>query len=1002
MQRSFPRITQSLTTSRFNCSKIPISRRSSAIPLLPARTTALRKRYITALGTFLVPRSSFTTTTSTSITPTSTSISTVFATNNTSRPVNTVRSRNTRPFLGSKFRSYSTPSTQFVGNPEYTSNMTRDDRDVLPEEVKPIHYDLSIFNLDNKAFTYSGTVTVDVKVTQEISAISINVKELGDLKATITVDGASQEAASIDVDNKRERATLNFSSPLQATEKAQLKLDFTGVLNNKMAGFYRSEYKVPGTTEATHMFSTQFESCDARQAFPCFDEPNLKATFDFSITIPNSWTALSNMPAISETPEASGDLKVVRFETSPKMSTYLYAWACGEFEYVETKTERKYNGVQIPVRVYTTTGLKEQGQFALDNAAKIVDYFSEVFDIDYPLPKVDMLAVHEFSHGAMENWGLITYRTTAVLYEEGKSDPRYKNRVAYVVAHELAHQWFGNLVTMDWWNELWLNEGFATWVGWLAIDNFYPDWDVWGQFVAESMQTGFQLDSLRSSHPIEVPVRDALEVDQIFDHIRQVFVVFFCYLKGSSVIRMLSSALGQQTFLKGVSNYLKKHTYANATTDALWSALSEASGQDVNKIMNLWIKTTGFPVLDVKETADSLTVRQKRFLSTGDVKPEEDETVWWVPLGLTSETLTSDAKDTVTALTEKETSISGVNTEYYKLNIGQNGFYRVNYPVERFAKLGLSLDKLSVADRIGLVADAQALALSGDGSTSSLLSLLEGMKEESNFLVWQTIATALSAVQGAFGSNPEIKAGLKKFALELYSPAAEKLGWTFAEGDDFLTTQLRGLLIGAAASAGHESIIAEAKRQFEAYFSGDESVINAALKLRVFRIGISEGGKEEYEKVWAEYLKATSPDGKEITLQALGKAKSADLINDYLEKMIGDKIPTQNTHYVSSSLALNGDAKPLVWKFVKERWDDIFKLLSGNMVLLDRFVRVTLNKFADETILEEMKAFFEPKDQRGYDRAVRVAIDSVSGNVSWKKRDEKVVEEWLKEKGYLA
>ncbi|KAK6534328.1 hypothetical protein TWF281_005653 [Arthrobotrys megalospora] len=870
--------------------------------------------------------------------------------------------------------------------------MTRDDRDVLPEEVKPIHYDLSIFNIDNKAFTYSGAVVVDVEIAQEISTISINVKELGNLKATVVVDGAAQEAASIDVDSKRERATLTFSSPIQATKKAQLKLDFTGILNNKMAGFYRSEYKVPGTTEATHMFSTQFESCDARQAFPCFDEPNLKATFDFSITVPPTWTALSNMPALSETPE--GDLKVVKFETSPKMSTYLYAWACGEFEYVETTTARKYNGVQIPVRVYTTQGLKAQGQFALDNAAKIVDYFSEVFDIDYPLPKVDMLAVHEFSHGAMENWGLITYRTTAVLYEEGKSDPRYKNRVAYVVAHELAHQWFGNLVTMDWWNELWLNEGFATWVGWLAIDHFYPDWDVWGQFVAESMQTGFQLDSLRSSHPIEVPVRDALEVDQIFDHIS--------YLKGSSVIRMLSSALGQETFLKGVSNYLKKHTYANATTSALWSALSEASGQDVNKIMDLWIKTTGFPVLDVKETADSLTIRQKRFLSTGDVQPSDDETVWWVPLGLTSETLTTASKESVTALNEKETSISGLNTDYYKLNIGQNGFYRVNYPVERFAKLGLSLDKLSVADRIGLVADAQALALSGDGSTSSLLSLLEGMKEENNFLVWQTIATALSAVRGAFGSNPEIKAALKKFALELYSPAAEKLGWAFAEGDDFLTTQLRGLLIGAAAGAGHESIIAEAKRQFDAYFSGDESVINAALKLRVFRIGISEGGKDEYEKVWAEYLKATSPDGKEITLQALGRVKSEELINDYLEKMISDKIPTQNTHYVSSSLALNGDAKPLVWKFVKERWDDIFKLLSGNMVLLDRFVRVTLNKFADETILEELKTFFENKDQRGYDRAVRVAIDSVSGNVSWKKRDEEVVKEWLRGKGYLA
>ncbi|EPS43001.1 hypothetical protein H072_3011 [Dactylellina haptotyla CBS 200.50] len=867
--------------------------------------------------------------------------------------------------------------------------MTRDDRDVLPEEVKPLHYDLSIYDIDPKGFTYSGTVVVDVAVKAQTSSIQINVKELENLDATI----GDQKASSVEVDKKRERATLTFASPLTVSESVKLTIKFTGILNNKMAGFYRSEYKVPGSDTATHMFSTQFESCDARQAFPCFDEPNLKAAFDFSMTVPTSWTALSNMPVQSETPADSG-LKVVKFETSPKMSTYLYAWACGEFEYVETHTKREYNGNSIPVRVYTTQGLKEQGQFALDNAAKIVDYFSEVFDIDYPLPKVDMLAVHEFSHGAMENWGLITYRTTAVLYEDGKSDPRYKNRVAYVVAHELAHQWFGNLVTMDWWNELWLNEGFATWVGWLAIDNFYPDWDVWGQFVAESMQTGFQLDSLRSSHPIEVPVRDALEVDQIFDHIS--------YLKGSSVIRMLSSALGQKVFLKGVSNYLKKHTYSNARTDDLWAALSEASGQDVNAIMNDWIKTTGFPVLDVTEGPETLTIRQKRFLSTGDVNADEDKTTWWVPLGLTQEALTEKVTTDVTALTEKETSIAGVNIDYYKLNIGQNGFYRVNYPVERFAKLGSSLKKLSVADRIGLVADAQALALSGDGTTSSLLSLLEGMKDEDNFLVWQTIVTALSAVRSTFGSNAEIKEGLKKFAHALYSPAAEKIGWEFAATDDFLTTQLRGLLIGAAAGAGHEGIITEAKSQFDKYFGGDTSAINAAMKLRVFRIGISEGGKDEYEKVWAEYLKATSPDGKEITLQSLGKVSDEALITDYLEKMIGDKIPTQNTHYVSSSLAMNSDAKPLVWKFVKERWDDIFKLLSGNMVLLDRFVRVTLNKFADETILEDMKTFFESKDQRGYDRAVRVSIDSVSGNVSWKKRDEQAVADWLKSKGYIA
>ena len=372
-------------------------------------------------------------------------------------------------------------------------------------------------------------------------------------------------------------------------------------MNNSMAGFYRSKYKptvtpaksVPKDGEHHVMFSTQFESCEARRALPCFDEPNLKATFDVSIEIPEDQTALSNMPE-KEIKRGKEGLKKVVFERTPVMSTYLLAWAFGDFEYVEGFTQRKYQGKQLPCRVYTTRGLKEQGRFALENCHQVVDYFSEIFKIDYPLPKMDLLAVHEFSHGAMENWGLVTYRTTAVLFDEKQSDAKYKNRVAYVVAHELAHQWFGNLVTMDWWSELWLNEGFATWVGWLAIDHLYPDHEVWSQFVTEAMQTAQNLDSLRASHPIEVPVRDALEVEQIFDAIS--------YLKGSSVIRMLSGHLGVQTFLEGVSAYLKKHAYGrltplfyfcgitnvqlgNATTNDLWAALSQASGKDVNVFM---------------------------------------------------------------------------------------------------------------------------------------------------------------------------------------------------------------------------------------------------------------------------------------------------------------------------------------------------------------------------------------------------------------------------------
>lgn len=399
---------------------------------------------------------------------------------------------------------------------------------------------------------------IDIVVNVATRSITLNAHQLKIGSATV----AGLEASDITYDEKKQRATMTFPKDISTGEQ-QLKIKFQGTINHSMAGFYRSLYKpaveparsVPMDGEYHVMFSTVFESSDARRAFPCFDEPNLKATFDLSIEIPEDQVALSNMPE-KQTTEGKSGRKIVSFERTPVMSTYLLAWAIGDFEYVEGFTKREYHGKPLPVRVYTTRGLKEQGMLGLTQCLQVVDYFSDIFEVEYPLPKLDLLAVHEFSHNAMENWGLIVYRTTAILFDEKKSDPKYKNTVTYVVAHEVAHQWFGNLVTMDWWNELWLNEGFATWVGWLAVNHLQPDFHIWSQFVQEAMQSAQNLDGLRASHPVEVPVRDALEVDQIFDAIS--------YLKGSSIIRMLSSHLGEEVFLRGVSDYLKKHAYGKA------------------------------------------------------------------------------------------------------------------------------------------------------------------------------------------------------------------------------------------------------------------------------------------------------------------------------------------------------------------------------------------------------------------------------------------------------
>ncbi|KAF2640961.1 hypothetical protein P280DRAFT_518300 [Massarina eburnea CBS 473.64] len=879
------------------------------------------------------------------------------------------------------------------------------DRDILPAWIKPSHYVVSIHDLEfGGNFTYKGTVTITTNIKKDdgFNDIVLNAHQIKVQSAELKA-GESKSAKNITYDEKRQRVTLDFGEKVQYSGEATLTLNFTGTVNNIMAGFYRSKYKPKGDVPASvakddefhYMFSTQFESCDSRRAFPCFDEPNLKATFDVELEIPKDQVALSNMPEKETRPSKRDGFHTVVFERSPVMSTYLLAWAIGDFEYVEAFTERKYNGKSLPVRVYTTRGLKEQGNFALDNCHKIVDYFSEVFQIDYPLPKVDLLAVHEFSHGAMENWGLITYRTTAVLFDPKTSADRYRNRVAYVVAHELAHQWFGNLVTMDWWSELWLNEGFATWVGWFAIDHLYPEWNVWGQFVTESVQTAFQLDSLRTSHPIEVPVYDGLEVDQIFDHIS--------YLKGSSVIRMLSSHLGEKVFLQGVADYLKAHQYSNATTNDLWSALSKASGKDVNTFMDNWIRKIGFPVVTVAEEPGQIGVRQQRFLLAGDAKPEEDETVWWIPLGLHSGSSASTASlHKTTALTQKEDTIRGIDDSFYHINKNQTGFYRTNYPAERLTKLGESRQHLTVEDKIGLIGDAYSNAVAGYGSTPGLLALVERFQDEREYLVWAQILTNVGNVRSVFSSVEDISESLKKYALKLVSPAVEQVGWEFKDGEGFLVGQLRAQLVLTAGLLGHKATVDEALRRFDLYISGkDKSAINPSLRNGIFSIAVKERGESAFKALQNEYLTTTSIDGKEICLQSLGRVQTPELAQQFLSFIFSDKVAMQDKHSGTIALAANSKVRVEVWKYIRDNWDSVIHpTLSGNMVVLDRFLRFGLSKFADEKVADEIAKFFEGKDTRGFNKSVDVIDDTIRSHAKYRARDEKVVREWLKAGGY--
>jgi aminopeptidase 2 len=640
-------------------------------------------------------------------------------------------------------------------------------------------------------------VGCSLDVVEDSTSIALNTLELT-IHSTKVISGSSVVTSSpkLSYDDDKQTTTIRFEKTLPAGSKAQLIMTFSGELNDKLAGFYRSSYKDARDGTTKYLATTQMEPTDARRAFPSFDEPALKATFDITLIADKHLTCLSNMDVASEKEVDSkvggGKKKAVKFNKTPLMSTYLLAFIIGELNYIET------NNFRVPVRVYATPDKDiESGKFSMELAARTLKFYEKTFDSKFPLPKMDMVAIPDFSAGAMENWGLITYRVVDLLYDEKTSGASTKQRVAEVVQHELAHQWFGNLVTMDFWDGLWLNEGFATWMSWYSCNSFYPEWKVWQSYVTDNLQSALSLDSLRSSHPIEVPVKRADEINQIFDAIS--------YSKGSCVLRMISKYLGEDTFMEGIRRYLKKHAYGNTETGDLWAALSDASGKDVEKVMDIWTKNVGYPVVSVTENegSKSIHVKQNRFLRTGDVKPEEDETLYPVFLGLR----TKDGVDESLTLSTREMSINVPSLDFFKLNADHAGIYRTSYSPARLEKLGQAAKSglLTVQDRAGMIADAGALAASGYQKTSGLLALLGGFNSESEFVVWDEITTRIASIRNAWiFEDQEVKDGLKAFQRDLVSDKAHKAGWKFEAGEGHIEQQFKSLLFGSAGLSGDQ------------------------------------------------------------------------------------------------------------------------------------------------------------------------------------------------------
>ncbi|KAH7131928.1 peptidase family M1-domain-containing protein [Dendryphion nanum] len=865
-------------------------------------------------------------------------------------------------------------------------------REILPANVKPIHYHLTL-EPDFETFKYNGTVEIDLDVVEDSTSISLNTTELKLHSATVSVgeQSAATEASITHNDDKQE-TTFSFKQKIPGGSKAKLTVTFEGILNDNMAGFYRSSFKdEDGQTK--YLATTQMEPTDARRAFPCFDEPALKAEFTVTLIADEKMTCLSNMDVASESKVESkitgGTRKAVTFNKSPPTSTYLLAFIIGELNYIET------NSFRLPVRVYAPKGQNiEHGRFSLELAAKTLEFYEKTFDSPFPLPKMDMVAIPDFSAGAMENWGLITYRVVDLLIDEKSSGAAVKQRVAEVVQHELAHQWFGNLVTMDFWDGLWLNEGFATWMSWYSCNVFYPDWKVWEGYVTDNLASALSLDSLRSSHPIEVPVQRADEINQIFDAIS--------YSKGSCVLRMISKYLGEETFMEGIRRYLKKHAYGNTQTGDLWAALSDASGKDVEKVMDIWTKKVGFPVVTVTENteAKSIHVKQNRFLRTSDVTPEEDETLYPVFLALrTKEGVQEDL-----TLFKREENFRLDDLDFFKLNADHSGLYRTSYTPERLTKLGVAAKQglLTVEDRAGMIADAGSLAASGYQKTSGILSLLDSFKSEPAFVVWQEIASRISGLRSAWTfEDPAVKAALKKFQLELTQDKAHELGWTFSENDGHIEQQFKGMMYGTAGLAGDEKIIESTFDMFKKFQGGDKSAIHPNLRGSAYAILLAQGGKVEYDAILEQALHAPTSDERNTALRSLGRAKDPELIKRTLAMALSDDVKGQDIYLPLSSLRTHPEGIEVLWSWVQENWTELEKRLPPSLSMLSSVVSIATSSFTHREHIEDIQKFFEDKSTKGFDKALAQSCDAIRAKAAWIERDSEDVKTWLQEHGYL-
>ena len=775
----------------------------------------------------------------------------------------------------------------------------------LPRHVIPTRYELRL-EPDLARATFTGKALVILTITQPTSTIVMNAVDLAIGQADIAGPTGDRRAASIELDEPLQRCHLTFAQALAPGEWA-LRLTFQGILNDKLRGFYRSTYKDQSGTPQT-MAATQFEATDARRAFPCWDEPDFKAVFATTLVIDPGLTAVSNTSVVSESLEAGK--KVLRFADSMKMSTYLVAFIVGQL----VATEPRYVG-KTPLRLWTVPGKQPLTPFGRDIAEASLAFFEDYYGIPYPGDKLDLLAIPDFASGAMENLGAITFRETALLVDQRTGTHGELERVADVVAHENAHMWFGDLVTMSWWNGLWLNEAFATFMEMLAVDAWKPEWKRWDTF-GVSRAAAFSVDGLWSTRPIEYPVHAPKDADAMFD--------VLTYEKGASVLRMLEQHIGPTAFRDGVREYLRAHAYGNADTKDLWVSLGKAAKQPVPELMDGWIFQPGYPVVSAQlDGVSELLLTQQRFayLRTGGSSTQD----WHIPVQIRIETK-DKAEHRRVLLTGHQTRIPlPPDVRQVLINEGGHGFYRVQYDAPLLQRLlDTGLERLAPTERFNLLSDAWATTLSGAMPLPDYLRLTRHFTQERDKNVWALLLESLSFLNRIIAADE--RPVLETFVRTLVAPAVRELGWEPRSGENVLLGQLRGELLGTLGKWGNDPAIQEQALVRYAQYRTDSAAVDPNIVPALVAILAHTGDEARYEEFSERYRKAATPQEERRYLFSLAAFQSPLLLARTLACTIDGEIRTQDAPFIVAACLGNVYNRELAWDFVKTNWEKMDQL----------------------------------------------------------------------------